>query len=143
MLAAVLLGRVVVAELPPSAIRSASAIVFFVMAIVVFVRKPGATASGDQRPLRNWTEAASIAFVSIFFSEWGDLEQITAATIAANQNSLFIVWLAATLALITKGCLAVTVGTRLRKLIPQTLVQYGGVCLFLVMALLSVLRLTR
>ena len=141
MLAAVLLGRVV-GKLPPSTINAASAATFFTMALVVWFRK-GGTASERQQIRLDWMRAAGISFTSIFCSEWGDLEQITAAALAANYKAPMMVWLAATLALVTKAVLAITLGVGLKKRVPQPVLRYGGFCLFLVLGLISAVKFMR
>jgi len=67
-----------------------------------------------------------VAFATIFFSEWGDVGQITAATIAGNTLGrlnqialsrsavLLALWLGAVLAMVTKGILAASLGAGIR-----------------------------
>ena len=142
MLAAVLLGRVV-AKLPPSTINAASAATFFTMALVVWFKKGETAPSERQQVPLDWIRAAGISFTSIFCSEWGDLEQITAAALAANYKAPMMVWLAATLALVTKAVLAITLGVGLKKRVPQPVLRYGGVCLFLVLGMIAAVRFMR
>ena len=55
-----------------------------------------------------------VAFAAIFFSEWGDVGQVTAAAMsakfvapAAPTTTGLVVWLGAVTAMVTKGVLAV------------------------------------
>src|SRR4029077_19031805 len=81
----------------------------------------------DTRILRG----AAIAFATIFFSEWGDKGMTTAGVWAAAYVSsassrgmsrsaiALLVWVAAFLAMVTKGGLAVTLGASVRSWIAK------------------------
>jgi putative Ca2+/H+ antiporter (TMEM165/GDT1 family) len=88
--------------------------------------------------------AAAVSFAAIFFSEWGDVGQITAATMAARFASPLVVWLGAVGAMVTKGILAASLGAGLRRGIQRRLsprvIQLAGVAMLLVLGLLSVLE---
>jgi putative Ca2+/H+ antiporter (TMEM165/GDT1 family) len=90
------------------------------------------------------TKGALVSFAAIFFSEWGDVGQITAATMAARFSAPLVVWSGAVLAMVTKGVLAASIGAGVRQWIrdrisPQV-IRYGGVGLLLVLGVLSVLE---
>jgi putative Ca2+/H+ antiporter (TMEM165/GDT1 family) len=82
------------------------------------------------------------SFAAIFFSEWGDIGQVTAATLAARFGSPVVVWVGAVGAMVTKGALAAYAGAGVRQWIqehvsPKT-VRYVAVGLLLLLGLLSV-----
>jgi putative Ca2+/H+ antiporter (TMEM165/GDT1 family) len=85
-----------------------------------------------------------VSFAAIFFSEWGDVGQITAATMAARFGSPLLVWIGAVAAMTTKGALAASIGAGIRQWIaeriPPRVVRYAAVSLLLVLGLLSVLE---
>ena len=86
--------------------------------------------------------AALVAFAAIFFSEWGDVGQVTAANMAARFNSPLAVWLGAVSAMVTKGTLASFIGGSVRGWIqshfePKTL-RYAATALLLVLGVFSV-----
>ena len=85
-----------------------------------------------------------VSFAAIFFSEWGDVGQITAATLAAKYHVALVVWVGAVTAMITKGALAAFLGAGIRRWIrdriPPKVVRYVAVSLLLVLGLLSVLE---
>jgi len=87
-------------------------------------------------------KVAMISFAAIFFSEWGDVGQITAAAMTAKYHAALIVWLGAVAAMITKGSLAAFLGAGIRRWIhdrvPPTVVRYVGVSLLLLLGCLSV-----
>jgi putative Ca2+/H+ antiporter (TMEM165/GDT1 family) len=61
---------------------------------------------------------ATKAFMVIFIAEWGDLTQLATASIAAHyHDSLFTVFISATLALWSATALLIFVGQRLGKLV--------------------------
>lgn len=90
------------------------------------------------------SKAAALSFAAIFFSEWGDVGQITAATLAAKYGAPLMVWLGAVLAMIAKGGLASFLGAgirrRLQDRVSPRVVRYVAVTLLLVLGLLSVLE---
>src|ERR1700734_1354036 len=47
-------------------------------------------------------KAATLSFAAIFFSEWGDVGQVTAATRAAQYHVPVVVWAGAVAAMVTK-----------------------------------------
>jgi putative Ca2+/H+ antiporter (TMEM165/GDT1 family) len=97
-------------------------------------------------------KAAMVSFAAIFFSEWGDVGQMTAATMAARSPTPpgasipwpLIVWFGAVLAMVTKGTLAASVGAGARQWIEKTfspkVIRYGGVGLLLLLGMLSVIE---
>jgi putative Ca2+/H+ antiporter (TMEM165/GDT1 family) len=102
MAVAVLVGHIF-ALLPKWLVASVTAINFFAIALVIWRKK-------DKREVteKNYKtyQAALVAFSMIFFSEWGDVGQVTAATMAARFNSPLAVWLGAVAAMVTKGTAA-------------------------------------
>ena len=67
--------------------------------------------------------------------------QITAAMLAARYHTGLIIWFAATLALITKAILAMTVGVSLRRWVPERTLRYRVLGLCLTMGTLSALKI--
>lgn len=136
-LVSVSFGRIVSA-LPPPLLVVMSAITFLSSALLV------ARARGEaERPLgRDGGRApgAVTSFCTIFFSEWADFGQITAATLAARFHAPLAVWLGATLALSTKGVLAALIGAGLRFRIATRPLRWGAVALFLTLGALSFVR---
>src|SRR6185436_12929336 len=101
-------------------------------------------------PKEKWKEqsarkAAMISFAAIFFSEWGDVGQVTAATLAARYSLPLVVWLGAVSAMVTKGTLAAFLGAGIRRKIAEhvspKVVRYVAVGLMLVLGLLTVLEI--
>jgi putative Ca2+/H+ antiporter (TMEM165/GDT1 family) len=135
MSGAVLLGQVI-AELPRSVVSLTSAATFFLTALVIWFKR------SNERSIRHehenyFSRAALITFAAILFSEWGDIGQITAATLTARYRLPLIVWLGATLALVTKGLLALALGRSLRKCIPLHVLRPVAVSLCVTMGVIS------
>jgi putative Ca2+/H+ antiporter (TMEM165/GDT1 family) len=82
-----------------------------------------------------------VSFAASFFSEWGDVGQITAATMSARFGAPLLVWIGAVAAMGTKGALAASIGGVLRKWIQEHLapktIRYGAVALLLLLGILS------
>jgi putative Ca2+/H+ antiporter (TMEM165/GDT1 family) len=139
MLAAVWLGSAVT-HLPSILVASLSAGTFFAIALVMWFKKP------ELEPLpvsagRSSLKIAAAAFAGIFFSEWGDVGQLAAATLAARFRLPSVVWAAAVLAMMTKGILAITLGTNLRSRIPREVFLYATCSLCLAMGTLALFRI--
>src|SRR5690348_10539825 len=135
MFVAVLLGRII-AELPQNFVMLASSITFFITALVIWFKKKD-TASTTDDDVRI-PKGALITFLAIVFSEWADPGQIMAATLTARYKLPFVVWLAGTSALITKGVLALALG--LRKRIPMHWLRPVSAIVCLVLAVVSVIE---
>jgi putative Ca2+/H+ antiporter (TMEM165/GDT1 family) len=134
---AVLLGQVI-AELPKSVLSLTSAATVFLTALVIWSRKTNdKTAPREHQDY--FSRAALITFAAILFSEWADIGQLMAATLTARYRLPLIVWLGATLALITKGLLALALGRGLRRCVPLHVLRPVSVGLCLIMGLISVI----
>jgi putative Ca2+/H+ antiporter (TMEM165/GDT1 family) len=139
---AVLLGKAISTFLPRPVVAALTAINFCAIAYVLW-RKP------DKREVKNKeypaSRAALVSFAAIFFSEWGDVGQITAANMAAQYASApWLVWFGAVGAIATKGALAASIGAGVRQWIqdhfsPRT-IRYAAVGLLLLLGILSVVE---
>ena len=121
MLAAVLFGKILL-QIPGHLTAILSAACFFACSFLIWLKEPGETSSHQARET-GWLRAATVSFSSLFFTEWCDTGQIAAAALAAHGQGILFVWLGGTLALITKGTLAMTVGAKLRSVVPQQLIR--------------------
>jgi Ca2+/H+ antiporter, TMEM165/GDT1 family len=130
-----------ISKLPPLLVAGLTSVSFIGVAIALW-RRP--VKSVPQEKDRGASKAAMVSFAAIFFSEWGDVGQITAATMAARFGSPLLVWIGAVAAMATKGALAATIGAGVRQWIaariPPNVVRYAGVSALLVLGLLSVLE---
>lgn len=139
MFAAVLLGKIM-AGIPSHWTAMLSAVAFFGSGLFIWFKEPGAVAY--EPPAGGYTiRAVVVCFASLFFTEWGDPGQITAAALTAQTQSAWAPWLGGTLALMTKGGLALTVGLKLRDRLPhQTLrmLASASCCVLGVLALKGV-----
>ncbi|SPF41665.1 conserved membrane hypothetical protein [Candidatus Sulfopaludibacter sp. SbA4] len=136
---AVLVGKAI-STLPPLLVAAITAINFFAIAFALW-RKPDKRESKKEYPA---SRAVLVSFAAIFFSEWGDIGQITAATMAARFGAPLLVWLGAVSAMATKGALAASIGAGVRQWIqdhlsPKT-IRYAAVGLLLLLGLLSVVE---
>lgn len=136
MAVAVLVGKAI-STLPPLLVAGVTTLNFFAIAVTLW-RK------ADKREVKkNYPDsrAAMVSFAAIFFSEWGDVGQITAATMSARFGAPMLVWVGAVAAMVTKGALAASIGGALRQWIqdhlsPKT-IRYGAVALLLILGILS------
>ena len=140
MAVAVAVGSAI-SKLPPLLVAALTSVSFIGVAITLW-RKPVERTSGEDRPALR--RAAMVSFAAIFFSEWGDVGQITAATMAARFGAPMLVWAGAVGAMVTKGALAASIGAGVRQWIiariPPKVVRYAGVSALLVLGLLSVIE---
>ncbi len=137
MLVAVALGAVL-GRLPPTAVTLASAITFFCLAISLW-RSKNSTDSPESRPAA-WHHGALAAFASLALTEWGDPGQLAAAVFAANSDSRWLVWAAASTAMFTKVVFAVFLGTGLRKWVPVRIGRLVAVGMYALMGLMMLFQ---
>src|ERR1043166_4360708 len=141
MAVAVAVGQAI-ARLPRPLVAAATALSFLGIAFTLW-RKP--MKSGEPKPRdERIGKGAAVAFGAVFFSEWGDIGQITAATMAARFPVPLVVWAGAVAAMVTKGILAAFLGAGVRRWIGDhvspRVVRVGGVALLLVLGSLSVME---
>lgn len=137
---AVALGNAI-SKLPPLLVAALTSVSFIGVAITLW-RKPLEPSPSEKDS--DSSKAAMVSFAAIFFSEWGDVGQITAATMAARFGTPLLVWAGAVAAMVTKGILAASIGAGLRQWIatkiPPKVVRYAGVGALAVLGVLSVLE---
>ena len=140
MAVAVAVGSAI-AQLPRGIVAVITAVSFIGVAYTLW-RKP------DKSPKEKKEEpthmALLVSFAAVFLSEWGDVGQITAATMAARYRVPVVVWAGAVLAMMTKGVLAAFLGAGVRTWIHERvdpkLIRYAGVALLLVLGALAVIE---
>jgi putative Ca2+/H+ antiporter (TMEM165/GDT1 family) len=136
---AVLVGKAV-STLPPLLVAAITTVNFFAIAYALW-RKPERKEERKEYPA---ARAVMVSFAAIFFSEWGDAGQITAATMAARFGAPLLVWIGAVGAMVTKGALAASIGATVRERIQRRLspktIKYAAVGLLLFLGLLSVVE---
>jgi putative Ca2+/H+ antiporter (TMEM165/GDT1 family) len=138
MFVAVLLGRII-AELPQNFVTLTSAITFFITAMIIWFKKEDSESIPNENEARI-SKGALFTFLAILFSEWGDPGQIMAATLTARYRLPVVVWLAGTLALITKGVLALALGRGLRNRVPMHWLRPVSAIVCLALAVFSVIE---
>ena len=140
MAVAVALG-LAISRLPPLLVAGVTTLSFCGVAYTLW-RKPVTRTESKEDHAAG--KAAIVSFAAIFFSEWGDVGQITAATMAARFASPLVVWLGAVGAMVTKGALAASIGAGARRWIqdhiPPRIIRYAGTGLLLLLGLLSVVE---
>jgi len=132
-----------IARLPRPIVATITALSFVGIAWTLW-RKPMKSDQPKVKKEEALSKGALVAFAAVFLSEWGDIGQITAATMAARFDSPVVVWLGAVAAMVTKGILAAFLGAGVRQWIrdriaPQA-IRVGGVSLLLVLGTLSVVE---
>lgn len=131
-----------IGKLPPLLVASITMLSFIGVAVALW-RKDVQRSEGRRES--GMTKAMMMSFAAIFFSEWGDVGQITAAAMAvAHPAAPFIVWCGAVSAMVTKGTIAATLGASIRQWIVDRvspkIIRYVGVTALLVLGILSVIE---
>ena len=131
-----------ISRLPKPLVAAITALSFLGIAYTLW-RKPDERTEKKREEGSN-TKAAMVSFAAIFFSEWADVGQVTAATMAARYGAPLLVWLGAVGAMVTKGILATFLGAGVRQWIRDRIspraIRYGGVTLLLVLGVLAVVE---
>jgi putative Ca2+/H+ antiporter (TMEM165/GDT1 family) len=117
MLVAVLAGQALV-QIPPHWTAILSAAIFFASAILIWFKKPKPIPDPDTAELK-WSRAMLVPFAALFLTEWCDPGQISAVALTAQSHLPLAIWVGGTLALMTKGGLAMTLGVKLKDRIPE------------------------
>jgi len=129
-----------ISKLPPLFVAGLTAASFIGVAIAVW-RKDERRSHQKQVSA---PKAAMVSFAAIFFSEWGDVGQITAAAMSAKYHVPLLVWAGAVCAMVTKGILAASIGAGVRGWIqdhiPPRIVRYAGVSALVLLGILSVIE---
>ena len=135
---AVLVGEAI-SKLPRLLVAAITAASFVGVAIALWRKDDQYRQERDQHKTH---KAAMISFAAIFFSEWGDVGQVTAAAMAAKYHVALVVWLGAVAAMVSKGSLAAFLGSGIRRWIQDRVspkvVRYVGVSLLIFLGVLSV-----
>lgn len=77
-----------------------------------------------------------VAFVTIFVAELGDKTQLATLTIAADQQSPWMVFAGTAIALVVGSAVAVFLGHHLGVRLPTEIIRYVAATLFIVMGVL-------
>lgn len=125
ILVAVLLGQSL-AQIPARWTASLSALIFFATAAFIWFKKPEPAAPRPPAGA-SWYQASIVPFASLFLTEWGDAGQMSAAALTAQSKLPMAVWAGGTLALMTKGALAVVLGLKLREKLPERTLRRAAV----------------
>ena len=72
-------------------------------------------------------------FLSVFLAELGDKTQLATMSLAAGGRSRWVVFAAASLALVATTGIAVLVGDGLTRLVPEVWIKRGAGVLFIVL----------
>jgi len=138
---AVLVGEAI-AKLPRILVATITTISFLGVAFTLWRKSD---LPRDKEKNHTAKKAAMVSFAAIFFSEWGDVGQVTAATLAARYRLPWVVWLGAVSAMVTKGVLAAFLGAGIRRWIQERVspkvVRYVAVGLLLLLGFLTVLEI--
>lgn len=139
MAVAVAVGEAI-SKLPPLLVACLTGASFIGVAIAVW-RKDERRAT---RKEVSAPKAAMVSFAAIFFSEWGDVGQITAAAMSAKYHVPLVVWGGAVGAMVTKGILAASIGAGVRgwiqEHVPPRIIRYAGVSALLLLGILSIVE---
>jgi len=133
---AVLVGQAIT-ELPTTLLTIISTITFFIAALVIWNRRSDEREITTTKQSRSFSRVTLTAFAAILFSEWGDVGQIMAATLTVRYRLPLLVWIGATLALISKGLLALVIGHSLRNRIPVSFLRPVCASLCVIMGIIS------
>jgi len=112
---------------------------FFVAAILIWL---------DESPERNqenaapagWPKGMLVCCTSFFFTEWGDPGQIAAAALVLKYHMLAATWIGATLALMSKGAVALTLGVQIRNKLPQRTLRILASASCFVLGILAIVK---
>lgn len=76
------------------------------------------------------------AFILVFLAELGDKTQLSTMLLASKSNSIWLIFIGSSCALILSSLLGVLLGSCINKYIPQLYIQIGSGVSFLIIGLL-------
>ena len=82
-----------------------------------------------------WKTLLTVFFL-VFLAELGDKTQLSTMILASKSDSIWIVFIGASLALILSSFLGVALGSVINKYIPQLYIQIGSGVAFLIVGTL-------
>jgi putative Ca2+/H+ antiporter (TMEM165/GDT1 family) len=109
-------------QLPQHAVHIGAGILFLVLAVVMWLRKPNPHEVKSDKDASFWKTLWTAAAV-IFVAEWGDLTQFAMATLTARYGSPWLVLSAGLLGLWSVTAVGVLVGSRLGKVVHPVWLQ--------------------
>jgi putative Ca2+/H+ antiporter (TMEM165/GDT1 family) len=123
-----------IGKLSPIWVKAATGVLFLVFAVLSF-KKISEEESEESAPVSGvksgFLDQAIKAFLVIFFAEWGDLTQLSTASLAArNPDGLTTVFTASLLALWSVTAIAVVLGQRLGQWVSPKRLLAGSATLF-------------
>jgi len=122
------LGRLIGTWLPPGVVQAVSALSFLVFAVWTFFEKE------DEEKIQDVAVHPILLIGGTFFlAELGDKTMLTAAALATT-HAWFPVWIGTTIGMVASDGLAVWVGRSLGKKIPENVVKWITIVLFLAFA---------
>ncbi len=123
-----------VGRLSPMWVKAATGVLFLVFAVMSFRKiseEETEVAGGTSGVAAGFTAQATKAFVVVFLAEWGDLTQLSTASLAArNPDGLMAVFSASLLALWCVTAIAVVLGQRLGQWVSPKRLLAGSATLF-------------
>ena len=122
MMIAVYLGHIL-ARAPAQYLSLLSAVIFFSSAIAIWAKSSIKAASDPMSNFANGSRKFA-PYVSLFCCEWIDAGQISAVALTGQFQLPFAIWLGGTLALMSKGALALTIGVTLKKRISEKRLRF-------------------
>jgi putative Ca2+/H+ antiporter (TMEM165/GDT1 family) len=133
---AVLFGGVIT-RLQSPLVTLISACAFFASAILIALRRPEGVPQAEGA---RWRSGAVTCITSLLLTEWGDPGQIVVAASAARFHLPWVVWIAGTLAMTTKGMLALLVGSNLRGRVSQGTLRAVAAASLVVLGIVTLAR---
>lgn len=138
-IAAVGVGRVLFDYVPMLWVKLLSAALFLVFGILSLREKE--EDESDEGSLKRPDRGPFVtSFVLIFLAELGDKTQLATASLSAQYNAPFAVFLGSTLALWLVSLLGLLVGAQVRRRLSPALVHRVAGVLFIIFGLVSALR---
>jgi Ca2+/H+ antiporter, TMEM165/GDT1 family len=78
------------------------------------------------------------AFILVFLAELGDKTQLSTMLLASKSQSIWLVFIGSSCALVLSSLLGVLLGSCINKYIPQLYIQIGSGIAFLIIGLLLI-----
>ncbi len=137
MALAVIVGELVQKFIPVIFI-SIFAGAFFIIYGLMMIRPVKEVSEKNERDVKSH-DPFLIVFVSLFIAEFGDNTQLAAMALTAKYGAPAIIWLGASLGMITVNLFGIVIGNILKNYMPQRIMNYVAGVIFILFGLITFL----
>jgi Ca2+/H+ antiporter, TMEM165/GDT1 family len=139
LLMAIIAGRLLTAAIPLDIIKAVAALSFIGFGLW------GLRPERPEKEGRSVSKFGPILTVAIafFIAEMGDKTQLAAVSLSIEYANAYLVWMGTVLGMVAADGLAIIIGLKLHKHIPERMLKYLAAAIFIIFGLVSLFSLLK